>query len=335
VSLRAVFLLLLFANLAFLAWANLIDVPAEPPRNDSISHLPQLELLSEARAKAQAKPSAAPSTSTSASESAGPGAATGIAAPHDGSGANGNAPAVPKPTTAPAARVGSPSPAHPVGAAPSASIAAATGPANVSHRCITVGPFGDDTRATAAADLLRDRGFNPRPRTEANQPQGYWVFIGGLSSASDEVGVVQRLERDGISDAKAMPAADGARRVSVGLFTARDGAERRARAVRRLGFDARIEPRQSGSAQWIDVSLDSSAQSIPAEGLLSLEEGGSRLEIKECPRAPAGTDGAQSSAAPKAPSGASRSTGRTPAPAPSAKPGVPHSLTAEGAPRPG
>jgi hypothetical protein len=133
-------------------------------------------------------------------------------------------------------------------------------------------------------DVLRERGFMPRGRTAASgSPQGYWVFVGGLKTPADEASVLARLERNGISDAKVIRTSDAGRRVSVGLFNGLNGAERRARAVRSLGLDAQVEPRSTTEAHWVDVDLASSGQSLPAEGLLSLEEPGSRLEIKECP----------------------------------------------------
>ncbi|HXS26114.1 MAG TPA: SPOR domain-containing protein [Steroidobacteraceae bacterium] len=295
-SLRTTFLLLLFANLAFLGWAALIDVPAEPAESGSISNLPQLKLLSEVRGTVSSSASAsgaalgtparsaptatggdAPATSKSTVKgSAGAAASAGSATASQGTASQGTA------SQGTASSVGTTAPA------PRVAAASAELPTGASGRCVTIGPFGDPERAREAADVLRERGFKPRGRMAAvRQPQGYWVFVGGLKSSADETSVLDRLERNGISDAKAMPSSDSGsdsgHRVSVGLFNALDGAERRARAVRRLGLDAQVEPRSAQQAHWLDVDLASSSQSLPAEGLLSLEEPGSRLEIKECP----------------------------------------------------
>lgn len=308
-SLRTAFLLLLFANLAFFGWAALIDVPPEPAHSDSISNLPQLKLLSEVRGKASS-PAPAPAAAAGPSASS-PGAPVAPVAPvAAGSGASGTSTSAAS-TSASAASgsagaaasagstgsVGSGGSAasQSAGAAPPGALsagAALLGPASADagRRCVTIGPFADPERAREAADLLRARAFAPRGRTAASRPpQGYWVFIGGLKSPADEASVLHRLESNGISDAKAMPASDAGRRISVGLFNALDGAERRARAVRRLGLDPQVESRPGEQAHWVDVDLDSSSQSLPAEGLLSLEEPGSRLEIKECPASKGGT----------------------------------------------
>jgi|SRR5215831_12358965 len=44
---RNVFWALLFANLAFFAWARWVDVPRAPPVNESVARLPRLKLASE------------------------------------------------------------------------------------------------------------------------------------------------------------------------------------------------------------------------------------------------------------------------------------------------
>lgn len=353
---RASFLLLLFANLAFFGWAELIDVPPEPPPSDSISRLPQLKLLSEAReapAPAQSETGGASSSAGTRSSSGGSPSSAGASRSADSADAV-DSPAGPttpggaKPGRTPpsgdAVRGGAPVSTRPRSGGPMmvAARGADAGPAPdpatadaTSHRCVTVGPFTDQEHAREAMDLLRQRGFSPQPRAAPSGPlRGYWVFIGGLKSAADESRTVRRLERNGISDAKAMPISEGGgHRVSVGLFSARDGAERRARAVRRLGLDAEITPRQADLAHWVDVDLDSSGQSLPAEGLLSLKESGSQLEIKACPGVKEGGNGSRGR-------GTSGSKGAPAAPAPPAKapdfnPQIPNPLTAQGRPRPG
>jgi hypothetical protein len=96
--------------------------------------------------------------------------------------------------------------------------------------------------------------------------------------------VVKALERAGMTDAQAMPASNEGRRVSVGLFTEKDRAEKRAQAVKRLGYNAEIvERKQPASVYWVDLDIGSNERTVPTEGLLSLEDTGSRLEIRVCP----------------------------------------------------
>ncbi len=166
-----------------------------------------------------------------------------------------------------------------------ASLSEATARADSSGRCVSVGPFNDLTQSARAAALLRERGFDPRQRAEEGATwEGFWVYVGGLTSAADEAKVIKALERAGIEDAQAMPESDAGRRVSVGLFTDKDRADKRAQAVKRLGYNPEIvERKQPASVYWVDLDVGASGRTVPTEGLLSLEDAGSRLEIRVCP----------------------------------------------------
>lgn len=164
-------------------------------------------------------------------------------------------------------------------------VTAGTPPPAPSERCVSVGPFTDLAKAARGAALLRDRGFEPKQRAEqGEQWEGYWVSVGGLRSPADETKLMKALDRAGIRDAHVMPEEGGEKRISVGLFSERDRAEKRAQAVKKLGFTAEIAERtQPAAVYWIDMDIGSSERSVPTEGLLSLEDSGSRLEIRVCP----------------------------------------------------
>lgn len=153
------------------------------------------------------------------------------------------------------------------------------------ERCVSIGPFNDLAQAARAAALLRDRGFNPRQRAEQGEMwEGYWVSVGDLRSAADETKLMKALDRAGIRDARVMPDEPGGRRVSVGLFSERERADKRAQAVKKLGFIAEVTERtEPGTVYWVDMDVSASERSVPTEGLLSLENSGSRLEIRVCP----------------------------------------------------
>ncbi len=334
---RVTFLLLVLANLAFLAWAALVDVTAEPPE-DGISRLPRLQLLSEVRAPqpSASQPSAThpsgPASGAPGVASGAPGATSGVPGPANGGATGMNAASsqgVPS-SGASQSPLANPDPAV------SPTVSAST------DRCVTIGPFSDLERASEATELLRQRGFSPRPRVETpRQPAGYWVYIGGLGSQSAETSTVRRLKQNGLTDARIMPASDEEqRRVSVGLFTRRKDAERRARAVRGLGLEVQIEEQHPAqAAHWVDVSLDASTQALPAASLLALEEDGSRLEIAECPSsAPPAAAGVQPSEAgtgserPATGSAAGSSTGT--ASPPMSRPALSRPLAAQRLPQP-
>ena len=219
---RTAFFVLLFANLAFLAWAHWVDVPPRAPSNDAISRLPRLKLVGES-----------PSSSRHLSSDAARKTALTVSA---------------------------------------------------EPRCTSVGPFGDLTSVARASQLLREEGFDPRQRAEDGETsEGFAVYIGGLKSDSDATRILRDLERNGIKDTRVMPGADGARRISVGLFSDREHADRRVQAVRKMGLKPElIERKLPGIVYWIDVSLRPGVSTVPTQDL-SPQTASSSIDVQPCP----------------------------------------------------
>jgi cell division septation protein DedD len=153
------------------------------------------------------------------------------------------------------------------------------------RHCVSVGPFNDLAQETHAASLLQERGFTPQQRTEDGDVRdGYWVYVGGIKNAADETRVLRTLQDAGISDAHAMASADDGRRISVGLFTERPRAERRARVVEHLGFSPDIvERRRPGTLYWLDLDLGTSDTPVSTDGLAPADQGGARIQARACP----------------------------------------------------
>jgi len=212
---RAVFFLLLFANLAFLAWAEWIDVPQPAASNDVYAKLPRLKLVGED--------------------------------PADKKG----------PTSGRARKTG---------------LQEAGVPTAVAARCISVGPFDDEAGATRGISLLRDKGLNPRQRSQPGEvPKGYWVYVGGLKTDQDVSDVLRTLEQAHVDDAKVMQdssSGGGAHRVSVGIFSDRDRADRRAQSIKKLGLDPAVAERKiPGTVFWADVDVPPGTAAPTAEEL--------------------------------------------------------------------
>jgi hypothetical protein len=227
---RPLIVVLILANLAFAAWALLVDRPPAPPVARDISHLPGLALAREPE----------------------PGAAS---------------------------------------SAPAVAATAARG------QCVTVGPFSDLVLSAAAAAALQSRGFTPTQRDEPGPDLlSYWVYLDNIRSDAAASRLLLMLHAIGLTDVRTMPVttAEEARRVSVGLFTEKDGAERRARAVKAgLGLTPVItEQHNSQATYWVDITLTSPGQAVSTEGLLPAAVKGGHIEIRDCPppasSAPAG-----------------------------------------------
>jgi hypothetical protein len=173
----------------------------------------------------------------------------------------------------------------------------------VAARCVSVGPFSDIEVAAKAAGALQARGFTPQQRAaEGESWDGFWVYIGGVGDPAAADKIFKSLDRSGIKDARLMPESSDGRRISVGLFSERDRAERRAKAIQRLGFKAAVEEHtQPGTVYWVDLALKPSDGSVPVQDLLSANSGNSRLSVQSCPPHPADPPGSPEAAPATAP----------------------------------
>jgi hypothetical protein len=243
---RAAFFVLLFANLAFMAWAGWVDTPRQTKTTDANARLPKLKLVSELSPAQQGSRSAGGSVQKMAMTSAG------------------------------------------------------DSPPAVVARCVSVGPFSDIAVAAKAAGALRARGFTPQQRAaEGGNWDGFWVYIGGVTDSTSADKIFKTLDRSGIKDARLMPESSDGRRISVGLFSERDRAEKRAKSIRRLGFKAEVEERtQTGTVYWVDLTLKPSDEAVPVQDLLSADSGNSRLSVQSCPPRPSGDPTASPEASP-------------------------------------
>jgi hypothetical protein len=157
--------------------------------------------------------------------------------------------------------------------------------------CLSVGPFVDLASSAQAVGLLKAKGFDPRQRTEPGPVAvGYWVYAGGLASSADVDRALVALERNGIKDALVMPAsAEAGRRLSLGLYSERSRAERRAEAVRQAGINAEITERKvPGMLYWLDLTPPPETSTVSLQGLFS-DGGNSHIVVQPCLPATAST----------------------------------------------
>ena len=194
------------------------------------------------------------------------------------------------------------------------------------QQCVSVGPFDDPAIAAGALAVLKAKSFTPQQRAvEVPAVRRFWVYLDAFRSDASEMRVLHRLERAGIDDAEAMPPAVGGRRISLGLFTDRDRAGRRMKAVQTMGFKpVMVERMLPGTVYWLDFTLPNSSTAVPLKDVSSLEPGGngSAISVQPCP----------SAASPGAPSQQAAAPAASPAPPPGAVPktAAPASAAAHG-----
>ncbi|MGH8327808.1 MAG: hypothetical protein ACRET2_13720 [Steroidobacteraceae bacterium] len=186
--------------------------------------------------------------------------------------------------------------------------------------CVSVGPFADTGLAGKAAALLRAKSFTPRQRAvEVPAIRRFWVYLDGFSSDAAVTKALHKLEREGIDDAEAMPPEAGGRRISLGLFTDHDRADRRAKLVRAIGFrPATTERMLPGTVYWLDVTVPNGSAPLPLKDVSDLAPSGasSPVRMQSCPipAAPAPAAPPPSSSPPEAQSASPARA--TPVPAP-------------------
>jgi hypothetical protein len=156
-----------------------------------------------------------------------------------------------------------------------------------SQACFSVGPFADVDNSAKAAALLRAKGFDPRQRAEsAEGSASYGVFVGNLKSDAEADRALVTLEHGGIKDALVMPATAGTpKRLSLGLFSERTRADRRAQSIRALGLNAEVVERKlPGTVYWVDLAPLPGMGTIPIQDLFA-EGVSSRIAVQTCPAA--------------------------------------------------
>lgn len=181
-------------------------------------------------------------------------------------------------------------------------------------QCVSVGPFEDPAIAAKAVTVLRAKSFAPQQRAaESPAIRRFWVYLDGFRSDVTEMRVLHRLERAGIDDAEAMPANADGLKVSLGLFTDREHAGRRAKAVQAMGFHPVTTERMlPGTVYWLDLTLPNPATAVPLKDVSNLQPdgGGSAISVQPCASAPP----------PPAPSQQAASPTTSPVTAPAASP---------------
>jgi hypothetical protein len=263
---RELTLLLVLANLGFLAW-GLWLAPEESPPAVAMpapeSKVPRIVLLSELAAAPDANdvPGDASPAGTGAAPGSDADAAPGASeerasAATPGAAGEPGAAVVSEGIVVDVVDAGAQGPDAGIEAqAPLAAtdFARIAGPAPT--RCTSLGPFLDLAETAEAAARLRERGYTPSQRV-ADSPVwvGNWVYLGPFATRAAANAAAESLRAQGVTDLYVEPAGEQQNTVSLGLFSDRDGAEKLASAVRKLGVTPQVGDRfRMASVYWVDV----------------------------------------------------------------------------------
>jgi hypothetical protein len=309
---REIALLLVLANLGFLAWGMWVAPEqtarvAAPPA--PVGKVPRLVLASEVstrpadageldagEAGAAAAGGIASDGSPSGSNVATPGEASGELPPSDAAPAlndtsspNGAADTPDTAEVAPPPVITQDVPAdgRPANAAvapPGNVTTVALAVATPRPHCMSLGPFLDLAETAEAAARLRERGHIPSQRvTDSPLWVGYWVSLAPFPTRDEAMAAVEKLRARGVEDLYVEPNGEDANAVSLGLYSDRERAEAVASTIRGLGYVPQISDRyRTASVYWVDVVLRPRVQLNPAN--YSVRSGRPvRTEEHECP----------------------------------------------------
>jgi hypothetical protein len=179
--------------------------------------------------------------------------------------------------------------------------------ATASARCVSIGPFQAESAATDEATLLRQKGLTPRQRSQAGEvSKGFWVYIGGLGSEQDVAQAMRTLQQSHVDDAKVVEGGgnDG-QRISVGFFSDRERADRRAASLKKLGLEPVVGERKvPGTVFWMDIDVPAGTAGPTAQELGGAAGAAGRVPLKvaPCPQSPSEEGVAPLPAAPVGPS---------------------------------
>ena len=127
----------------------------------------------------------------------------------------------------------------------------------VGRSCVTVGPF----RATADADSAQTRYSGEGMRAEVRSTVGqifvgHWVQIRNVESRTVGNEMLGKLREGGLGDAYLVETDDEGLKISLGLFSELNRAERIELQAKGLGFNAEVTPRMNdGTVYFVDIAL--------------------------------------------------------------------------------
>jgi hypothetical protein len=147
-------------------------------------------------------------------------------------------------------------------------------------QCASIGPFIELGQAAEFAAVIREMGLTPSQRLlESDVWVGYAVLLPPLPTRAEGLGVAQTLREAGVEDIYVEPGGELRNAVSLGLFSDRQRAGRRAAQITDLGFSPVIRDRtRTAEVYWVDFVVPSGRR----VDLSRFEQPGRRLTNGEC-----------------------------------------------------
>ena len=134
-----------------------------------------------------------------------------------------------------------------------------------------IGPIADRDSADQLRDFFESRGVEFQERDESiQQPLDFIVVTPVLAEPADARQQLQDMKDQGLSDLVLLRRDAYKNRISLGIYSARTGAELRQKTVSSLGFEVEVLQRiPTQSARWFSIFVSEDPQGF-LEDLVSL-----------------------------------------------------------------
>lgn len=152
--------------------------------------------------------------------------------------------------------------------------------------CVSAGPFLERVQAAAAAQRLKELGFESRLRESTDEVTvGQWVHVPHLATPEDAANALAALQAAGLADAAVVNDGSPGNTVSVGVFGDPVRAAQAVETARKAGFTAEVSDRtRPADVWWLDVDRRQNG-SLPGPELLGPGTREPPLVLRACPAA--------------------------------------------------
>lgn len=117
--------------------------------------------------------------------------------------------------------------------------------------CLRLGAIESQAAAARTARSLEQGGATVlREGEEAGETKRYWVMLSPATTAAAAAPALQRLQRAGIKDFYLIRSGENANAISLGVYSAKDSAQRRLQQIRAVKLAPRVEEITLPAKRW-------------------------------------------------------------------------------------
>ncbi|CAN5170512.1 hypothetical protein BH24PSE2_BH24PSE2_14810 [soil metagenome] len=151
-------------------------------------------------------------------------------------------------------------------------------------RCISIGPFRNESETAQVLRSLRAAGHTPEQRLAGGEVRlGHRVYLPAFESRSAARRVLDALKAHGVGDFYIVPDGKERNAISLGVFASRELADERAAEISAAGYSPVIRDHyRSGAVYWIDTEIGR-GDSLRLEDFEPIARRIMRLETAPCP----------------------------------------------------